>query len=303
MATIVTDVTLRPPNLGADMSPIKGRNDPAGDLTQQNDKSPGFVRIGAVAYLNTKPLIYGLEERLLNCGSLQLQLPSRLATALQNNSIDVGLIPVVEYFRHAHRYRVVSDAVIACRGPVWSVRVFFRKPPEQVRTLAIDEGSRSSVALAKILFHARFGSIPETSVLPIDAGPTSSSADAVLVIGDRAMRAERYRGAFCIDWDLGQEWFIETGLPFVFAMWIARDASFNTCELSCLLSESRDQGCAHMSEIVDRYATAYSLTDAECHEYLTRYLRFRFGDEERAGLAEYHRRCIALDLVPANVLP
>jgi chorismate dehydratase len=255
------------------------------------------MQIGAVAYLNTKPLIFGLQDRLGHSGSLHLALPSRLAASLQQRVIDIGLIPVVEYLRQRSTYRIVSDAVIACRGPVWSVRILFRKDPCDVRILAVDEGSRSSVALASLLFHSRFGRIPEQVEFPILAQPGDSSADAVLVIGDRAMRPERYRDAFLTDWDLGQEWFVETGLPFVFAMWTARDASFATHEVSNLFETSRDDGCKHVEEIVARHADDYGLTPEQCREYLTRYLRFRFASDERAGLMEFSNRCQSLGLV------
>lgn len=276
---------------------------------------PHSVRIGAVAYLNTKPLIYSLLDRLnksAGCptdssdtapsGSLRLELPSRLATELENESLDVGLIPVVEYFQNLNRYHGVSDAAIACRGPVWSVRILFRKAPEQVRRLAVDEGSRTSIALSKVLFYSRFQFVPETTPLPMGVSPQSMDADAVLVIGDRAMKPERFRGDFGSDWDLGEEWFRETGLPFVFARWVARNSSFATPALAAALEQSRDAGCANVDEIVRLHAGRYGLSDVECRDYLTRFLRFRLGPDERAGLAEFHRRCQALRLVPEGVL-
>ena len=258
------------------------------------------VRLGAVAYLNTKPLIYGLESQLDGFASLRLELPSRLATEMESGTIDVGLIPVVEFFQHADRYRPVSDAVIACCGPVWSVRILFRKPPSQVRTLAVDEGSRTSVALSKVLFHARFGRVPETVPFRIDATPESTAADAVLVIGDRAMKPERFREYFATDWDLGDEWFRETGLPFVFARWVARRAEFATASLTRCLEASRDAGQRDVENIVELHANRYDLTPNECRDYLTHYLRFRLGERELAGMREFHKRCMSLGLVPRS---
>ena len=255
------------------------------------------LRIGAVAYLNTKPLIYGLESAVAEFGSLQLALPSRLATALHRGDLDVGLIPVVEYLRHRSEYSIVSNAAIACRGPVWSVRVLFRKEPRDVRTLSVDEGSRSSVALASILYQSRFGRIPELVQFPIDARPEDSSADAVLVIGDRAMRPERYQATFLTDWDLGEEWFIETGLPFVFALWTARESRFVTPELNQVLEDCRDQGCRNVEAIIDQYSAVYGLTPQQCRDYLTSYLRFHFLSDEQAGLAEFLARCQSAGLV------
>lgn len=275
---------------------LRGRGEPGDESAQTS--AP--IRVGAVAYLNTKPLIYGLESRLEGLASLRLELPSRLATEMEDGTIDVGLIPVVEFFQHADRYRPVSDAVIACCGPVWSVRVLFRKPPSQVRTLAVDEGSRTSVALSKVLFHARFGRVPATVPFRIDATPESTSADAVLVIGDRAMKPERFREHFGADWDLGDEWFRETGLPFVFARWVARRAEFATAALARCLETSRDDGQKDVEHIVEHHASRYGLTAEECRDYLTHYLRFRLGDRELAGMREFHHRCMSLGLVPRS---
>jgi predicted solute-binding protein len=107
-----------------------------------------MLRVGAVSYLNTRPLIYGLQQRLQGMGTLSLNLPSRLADELAAGSLDVALVPSIEYFRGAWRgYRIVSDAAIACRGPVWSVRLLSRVPVAQVRSLALDVGSRTSHAV------------------------------------------------------------------------------------------------------------------------------------------------------------
>jgi chorismate dehydratase len=255
------------------------------------------LRIGAVAYLNTKPLIYGLHSQIRAPGTLRLALPSQLALELHRGQLDIGLIPVVEYLRSGGRYGIVSNAAIACLGPVWSVRILFRKEPRDVRSLAIDEGSRSSVALASLLFHQRFGRIPNLIDFPIHAKPEDSGADAILVIGDRAMRPERYRATFLTDWDLGQEWFAETGLPFVFALWTAREPSRATPKLTHLLERCRDEGCRNIETIVATYASDYGLTDQECRDYLTRYLRFHFSVDEQAGLEEFSSRCRSLGLV------
>ena len=146
-----------------------------------------------MAYLNTKPLIFGLEDRLEGFANLHLALPSQLASQMQDRRLDIGLIPVVEFLRNRKDYRLISDAGIACRGPVWSVRILFRVPPEQVRSLGTDEGSRTSVALSQVLLASRFGRLPDLVPFPIDSEPKDCPADAVLVIGDRAMNPERFR--------------------------------------------------------------------------------------------------------------
>lgn len=264
------------------------------DPTAENAR---LTRIGAVAYLNTKPLIYGLEERLAGLAQLELELPSRLASQMEKGLLDIGLIPVVEYLRNRQNYRLISNAGIACQGPVWSVRVLFRVPPEKVKTLGTDEGSRTSIALSQVLFASRFNKLPELVPFPIGTSPLECPADAVLVIGDRAMNPHLYRSDFYHDWDLGEQWYIETGLPFVFAMWVARNQDFDVQPMIHALETSRDAGCEHIEEIIAKYSESYGLTAQACRDYLTHYLRFRIGGLELEGLQEYAKRCESLGLV------
>ena len=254
------------------------------------------MRIGAVSYLNSKPLIFGLNKALGGDAELTLALPSELATELASGAIDIGLIPVVEYFQHSE-FQIVSNAVIACRGPVWSVRVFFRCEPSQVRTLALDEGSRTSVALIKILFQQRYGFVPNTIALKMTDDPISAPADAVLVIGDRAMHPDSFRPAFQSDWDLGQAWFEETGLPFVFAMWVARHSRFANEKWTRTLERTRDYGLENVQEIASDAAEKYQLSPEQCLDYLTNFIRFFLSADERAGLNEFRRRCDLLGLI------
>lgn len=261
---------------------------------EENRSEP--TRIGAVSYLNSKPLIFGLNEALGEHDDLSLALPSELANELSSGAIDIGLIPVVEYFQHPE-FQIVSNAVIACRGPVWSVRVFFRCEPSQVKCLALDEGSRTSAALIKILFHQRYGFVPDTIALKMTDDPISSPADAVLVIGDRAMHPDSFRPAFQSDWDLGQAWFEETGLPFVFAMWVGRNSSLATDKWKRTLERTRDYGLEHVQAIATDAAEKYQLSAEQCLDYLTNYIRFFLSADERAGLNEFRRRCDLLGLI------
>ncbi len=123
------------------------------------------IRIGAVQYLNARPLTYCLKE-FAPRAELIFDVPSRLADALQAGRLDVAMIPSIECFRHPG-YKIVSDACIACRGPVRSVRLFSRVPIKDIRTLALDEGSRTSAALVQILLKEEFGLRPELSALPM----------------------------------------------------------------------------------------------------------------------------------------
>src|SRR5262249_6889050 len=136
------------------------------------------LRIGAVNYLNTKPLIHDLEA-LAPDAELVLEVPSRLADRLAEGTLDVALIPAIEYFR-AGRYSTGPAISIASRGPVLSVTLFSRVPWTAVRRVALDEGSRTSAALTQILLRKRHGIRPELVPLPLDRSAEESDADAVL---------------------------------------------------------------------------------------------------------------------------
>lgn len=254
------------------------------------------LRIGAVSYLNSKPLIEDLAE-LARDAELILDVPSRLADDLSAGKLDVALIPSVEVLRDAE-YEVVSDACVATRGPVLSVKLFSRVPVAQVRTLALDEGSRTSATLARILLSERFGVRPTTELLPLGFATEDTSADAVLLIGDRAMKPPCER--FVATWDLGEEWTDWTGLPFVFAMWAAR----RDCELGDVeeaLCLSRDRGVSRMTDIARREATKLDITEELAHDYLAHNLHFTLGSAERAGLRLFQELAVKLGLAPKGV--
>lgn len=239
-------------------------------------RQPG-LRIGAVNYLNTKPLVYGLAERLPTA-EIVFDLPSRLADQLAAGELDVALIPSIALARHPE-WSIVSDACIGCRGPVLSVKVMFRVPPGEVRTLALDEGSRTSAALTQILLHELHGIRPELTDLPIGESPEDATADAVLVIGDRAI--ENDEQAFVEVWDLGDRWCRWAELPFVFAMWVARPG-IETAELADALSAARDDGCQALTAIAVEQAAEMRLPVSLVHEYLHHNLYFRL-DEDQPG--------------------
>jgi chorismate dehydratase len=254
------------------------------------------LRVGAVNYLNTKPLIYGLE-RLGAELELILDFPSRLADDLATGKLDVALIPTIEFFRDP-TYTIVSDACIACRGPVLSVKLFCRKPFDDIRTLALDEGSRTSVALTRILLKERFGLEPRLESLPVDASFDDTKADAVLLIGDRAIHSPP--GQFAAVWDLGDEWVRWSKLPFVFAMWTARaDTDLGTLETA--LRTARDEGLAHLDEIAEREASPLGLTRPQCLSYLRDNLYFYLGPQEQRGLELFYERAAQMGLAPEGV--
>jgi chorismate dehydratase len=240
------------------------------------------TRIGAVRYLNAKPLTHALAQTA-PWAEVIFDFPSRLADRLAAGDLDVAMIPSVEYVRHPG-YRIVSDACIACQGPVLSIKLYGRVPAGKIATLAVDEGSRTSAVLARILLREQFGLLPEIQPLPLGADISEVAADAVLLIGDRGMAA--VNGKFDFIWDLGERWTNWSGLPFVFALWIARP-DIELQPLAAALAEARDRGVRCLEEIAEREAPKLALSAAECLTYLRDHLHFYFGPREQAGLQRF----------------
>jgi len=254
------------------------------------------IRIGAVNYLNTKPLIHDLEQ-LAPSAELILDYPSRLAASMKRGELDVALIPVIEYFRGDH-YTLVPGMSIASDGPVLSVTLFSRVPWAKIRKLALDEGSRTSAALSQVILRKRYGVKPEIVPLPLDAQAENLDVDAVLLIGDRAMHA--CLPGFAHAFDLGQEWHDWTELPFVYAAWAVRDG-VDLGSVAEALLESKRQGLAHLGPIAAREAPLLGLDAGFCRRYLTNIIRFDLGPREVAGLRHYYQMACDLELAPRGV--
>ena len=254
------------------------------------------IRVGAVNYLNTKPLVYNLAG-ISSDIALTLDVPSRLARQLADKELDIALIPAIEYFRSG-RYSILPGISIASRGPVLSVTLFSRVPWAKIRRLALDEGSRSSAALAEILLAKRYNVRPEKIALPLDRTAEEIDADAVLLIGDRAMRA--CLPGFAHAYDLGQEWFDWTGLPFVYAFWAVRPG-VELGEAAMALHEAKRQGLGRVGEIAQRESAALGLDAGFCRRYLSNIIHFDLGPREQAGLHHYYMLACELGLARRGV--
>ena len=255
------------------------------------------MRIGAVNYLNSKPLIEGLAE-LAPQAELILDYPSRLADNLAAGELDVALIPSVEYLRGGDAYEIVSDACVATHGPVLSVKLYSRVPLGDIRTLALDEGSRTSATLVRVMLEERHGVMPQIEPLPLDVSTEGTKADAILLIGDRAIHPPIE--PFVATWDLGEEWLRWTGLPFVFALWVTRA----DCKLGTLpqaLCRARDRGLQNLAAIARREAPILGIPERTAYDYLSKNLYFRLGSAERTGLRLYHELAARQGLAPHEV--
>lgn len=241
------------------------------------------VRLGAVDYLNARPLVYGLElkPRLF---ALQFDPPSRCAALLHEGSIDVGMIPTIEYLRGNTAYSIVPGLGIVSHGPVASVALFSTKPIGQVRTIAADTSSRTSNALLQILCLEAFGIAPEFIPMAPDPRAMLDRCDAALIIGDPALFLD-HAAAGLLKIDLGEQWATLTGLPFVWAFWAGRPDSLPDPALTALI-EARDAGVAAADEI----ALAYCGPDRAAlgRAYMRENIQYVLGEEEEAGLRRYY---------------
>ncbi|HTD92245.1 MAG TPA: menaquinone biosynthesis protein [Chitinophagaceae bacterium] len=237
------------------------------------------IRVGIVNYLNTKPLIYGLERSPIK---EQIDLvgayPSRLAQMLIDDEIDVGLIPVAA-IPQLPSYHIVGNYCIGAEGEIASVCLFSEVPMNEITRVYLDYQSRSSVALLKWLMKESWGIHPEL----IEATDESyrneiKGTTAGLVIGDRALE-QRKISTFI--YDLGSEWRSITGLPFVFAAWVSTRPLSETFIRS--FDIANELGLTHIDEIVQEMD--YTLYDL--NKYYNLHLSYGLDERKRKGLSRF----------------
>ena len=260
---------------------------------EHDAREPRRINVGAVAYLNARPLTLCLDE-FVPAARIVVDVPSRLADGLAAGDLDVALVPSIEYFRNPD-YSIVSNACIGCDGPVQSVKLFSRVPIEGIQSLALDEGSRTSAAMVRILLKEEFGVEPVGTSLPIGCPMEDIETDAVMLIGDRAMQSADARFKYVLD--LGEAWCGWTGLPFVFALWIAR-SGVRMDGLAEVFAAARDAGTARIDEIARQEAPGLGITEDRCRSYLRDNLRFRMGRREQRGLEKFRQLAARHGLAP-----
>lgn len=238
------------------------------------------LRVGSVSFLNAKPLIYGLEND--PSVELSLEVPSALLEGMRQRRYDVALLPVIDHQR-MEGLRLLTSGGIGCDGPTLTVRVFSRAPVDQIRTLACDSDSHTSVALARVLFAERYGSVPE--MVPLSSFDGADAKAAKLLIGDKVVSEEP--SGFPHQLDLGEAWKRLTGLPFVFAAWMARD-DVDLGDLPQQLSRSKRDGLANVDRIIARDAAVRRWPADVARRYLTQYLQFDIGPQQVAAIERFH---------------
>ena len=253
------------------------------------------IRVGAVGYLNARPLVHTLESQS-DKFTIQYDVPARVAGMLHDGSVDLALIPTIEYLRGTN-YRVVPDIAVASDGPVASVALFTTRPPTAIRSIAIDASSRTAVALLRILCAHSFDIEPQLHTMPPDLPQMLKRCDAAMLIGDLALFTEHETVVDLDKIDLGEEWTALTGLPFVWAFWAGRPGVVTPAHIEALRA-ARDAGVSAL----DAVAAEHGPKDEEQAEiarvYLQENVQFGITREGRAGLKRFFSEAADLDLVP-----
>jgi chorismate dehydratase len=233
------------------------------------------IKVGAVSYLNTKPLIYGFEQGMMKEEiDLLIDYPSNIARKLLSNEIDIGLVPVA-VLPLMKAYHIVSDYCIGCDGEVASVCLFSEVPLPEIKTILLDYQSNTSVALIKILLKEHWKINPELVNAENDFEQNINGTTAGLVIGDRAFE-QRLKSKYI--YDLGLAWKEMTGMPFVFAVWVSNK------KLPTTFTEAFNKvtalGIQHINDIV----TSNQINEYSLQHYYTKNISYLMDNAKVKGL-------------------
>jgi len=268
-----------------------------------------MLRIGCVKYLNARPLIYGWS------GAVDFDHPGALCRKLEHGDLDVALVSSLEYLRRPI-YRIVDGVSISAHGAVYSVIVAHNEDLSRAQEIDIDPASETSVALLRCLLDQRdlnprlvrntdlqsvrpaeLHSAESETANKMSAGRTGQGPVFRLLIGDQAIRFRAEHGERYHYWDLAETWTKMTSLPFAFAFWLIRPEIENAKEIADKLRALRDHNVASIDELA---LSQSEVSPTFCRKYYREHLFFDFGEREKAGLREFHRRCLLnkIDVAP-----
>ncbi len=233
------------------------------------------IRIGAVSYLNTKPLLYGIKRSdIIDDIDLIEDYPSKIAQMLLDDAIDIGLVPVA-VLNSLNNYYLISDYCIGAVNNVASVSLFSHSPIDKIETVLLDYQSRTSVALTKVLLkhywkkEVKFLEASENYINEIN-GTTAG-----VIIGDRALE---HRNDFEYNYDLATNWRNFTGLPFVFATWVANKQIDE--EFIRKFNAANKLGLDNIDEVVMEVESPFY----DIKKYYTENISYNFDDEKKKAL-------------------
>ncbi len=252
------------------------------------------VRLGAVGYLNARPLTWALD-RAPERWQVRYDVPAVCSALLRAGDVALGLIPSFDYLE-APDYRLVPGVGIGSYGPVASVALFTRVPLEGIRRIALDTSSRTSVTLVKVLCHHRFHIAPEFVSHSPDLDAMTRGSDAALLIGDPALSAD-HEALGLRKIDLGSEWTAMTDLPFVYAAWTGRTTAISASGVR-LLQDAQEEGVRSLDAIAAEYGRGDAAATARAATYLKDNVRYGIGQDDAAGLQMFLDYAADLGLAP-----
>jgi predicted solute-binding protein len=255
--------------------------------------------VSAVSYLNTWPLVWGfLHGPQKGLFDFRFDLPVQCAEALREGQADVGLLPCAELDRLGLDF--LPELGIACDGPVRSILLISRCPASEIRTLAVDSSSRTSVALARIILSECYGRHPVLTPLSPVLETMLEEHDAALIIGDPALRLQPDALPYLV-LDLGAEWVAWSGLPMVFAAWSGRP-EFLTSEAAKAFRASYEWAIEHVEQMVDHASTERGFSKEVARAYFTRHIVYRLSAKHLQGLSLFRKLVLSLDRTPPRSL-
>ncbi|HZP01057.1 MAG TPA: menaquinone biosynthesis protein, partial [Terriglobia bacterium] len=247
------------------------------------------MRISAISYLNTAPLMWDFEHSPVGRQfEISYTVPSRCAEELARGTADIGIIPAAAYAT-IPGLSILPGVAIASKGAVRSILLVSRKPLDEIHSVALDNSSLTSSALVRVLFEKYWGGGPTFASQPPELRSMLSSSDAALLIGDPALRVDR---AQYHTWDLAEEWFRFTSRPFVFAFWAVRQAALrhSALDLAAIFQESRDHGLKpeSLKEIAAIWGPRLGMTHDAVRDYLTGNIHFHLDEDCLEGLQLFY---------------
>jgi len=262
------------------------------------------LRIGIVKFLNTVPLVEGLDK--IPQLSLVPAPPSRLSDMLVANTVDVALVSIIDAALAPAPLAMLSCGMIGCDGPTLTVRVFSSVPFDQITTLHADTDSHTSIALARIVLHRAFDR--RVNIQPFDTSkPRPAPTDwpeALLLIGDKVITSSPPLNCFVHQLDLGEAWKKLTGLPFVYALWMCRAADLNNPAslanirlAESLLDRQLRHNFTRIERIIQDRAQEFRWPPELARQYLGDLLRYQVGENEKAAVGRFFEEAIACDIL------
>ena len=267
--------------------------DPVAKFNEENANNPWrtkTIRVGCGDFLNQIPLNYKLKETGKEFG-LQIERvggsTGSIIEKMSANEIDAGMVSLVDYFQHPE-FPISSDSCLSSEGVVRSILLYGRNSPTQIKTIAVERRAAIGAVMAQILLAEQFGTIPEIRWLVHSENWQATTADAVILNEERALRQPSRGEEFTFVWDMGQRWTQWTGVPFVYNIWVARDNELAKL-LAPVLSQARDQGQEYIREIAIAEALRLKIDPEFCLDYLSHKLTMRLAGRQRKGIEIFCR--------------